>query len=98
VTQKRAELIKLMARSTLSPSSQTWPIETFPGALLDAEKMLAAIEAAGCRVVPVEATEAMIRKTECADSGELGFDAGLRAEWSAMLAASPFAPPQGDGA
>lgn len=88
----RAGLVRVMARSVLRISDREWPIDTFPGALLDAEKILAALEAAGCRVVPVEATAAQYD----AAAKELVPAMDAQACYRAMLAASPFAPQQGD--
>lgn len=51
-------LIEAMARAM-----QPWPDEpAIPGWMETAKRVLAAIEAAGYRVVPVEPTETMIRR------------------------------------
>lgn len=59
-----------------------------------ATRLLEHMEAAGLRVVPVEATEEMERRVNAhcdTPDAELGWT------WQHWLAASPFAPPQGDG-
>jgi len=58
-----------------------------------AEGAIAAIEAAGCVVVPKVATMEMVKATE---EVMVGLDrAALEAICDAMLAASPFAKPEG---
>lgn len=59
------------------------------------EHILAALEAAGLRVVPVEATEEMLREGTRRMSyfaPTKGVYPRARTCWPAMLAASPFAP------
>ncbi len=52
----------------------------------DGAFLVAAIEAAGLRIVPVKATPAMI------DASEAAFENNEN-EWPTMVAASPYAPP-----
>jgi hypothetical protein len=97
----REELIEVMARAILQDFEDGADMSTHPvperAASRNARAALAALEAAGVRLVPVNAT------LEMKDKGSL---AGLHAAgqpaqdiygsiFRAMLAASPYAPPGG---
>ena len=97
----REELIEVMARAILQDFEDGADMSTHPvperAASRNARAALAALEAAGVRLVPVNAT------LEMKDKGSL---AGLNAAgqpaqdiygsiFRAMLAASPYAPPGG---
>lgn len=99
--QDRAGLVRVMAAAFFASRHRS-----IGNALEDA---LAAIEAAGCRVVPVEATGdmcAFFHEGHYAPLDRVAYRAAggfpkAEYEWAfmgyrAMLAASPFAPPQGD--
>jgi hypothetical protein len=58
------------------------------------ERFLAAIEDAGSRVVPMVLTK-LQKERVLANGGETAV-AWATAAWPDLLAASPFAPPQGD--
>lgn len=87
--QDRAGVVRVMAKGMLAPHLD---ITNYPGVVLDAWNALAALEAAGLRVVPVEATEEMVAAGKAAAT--LYLNHIERRHWNAMLAASPFAPPQ----
>lgn len=102
----RDALIEAMAQAMCEALLETgrtdWggpvPAPNYYGA---ARKALAAIEAAGVRLVPVDATIAMTHTVSVQDiplrdvNGwyeDLDIQAGARVIYAAMLAASPYAP------
>ena len=98
----REALIEAMARGTVAQMVEPAYRDQYWSRLGDAERAafrvaaeeaLAAIEAAGCVVVPKEATEAMIREIEDPPSGLDKFT--VKYVYEAMLAASPFAKREG---
>lgn len=94
----RAELIEVMAQVSIMDAvvaehaNGTKTVRLMPLGQIGAAHTLAAIEAAGCSVVPNEATTDMVP----VDAVLLGQDRNVEdyyETWSAMLAASPFRPP-----
>ena len=91
----REELIEVMARAILQDFEDGADMSTHPvperAASRNARAALAAIEAAGVRLVPVEATQEM--------TGAVLEPTASRYEvmktYSDMIAASPYAPPGG---
>ena len=94
MTQTREALVELMARAILQDFEDGADMSTHPvperAASRNARAALAAIEAAGVRLVPVEATQEM--------TGAVLEPTASRYEvmktYRAMLAASPYAPTQ----
>lgn len=93
---EREKLLEVMARAMLADELAVRPMLTFNPAweqesdiwLSNAKAALTALEAAGVRLVPVEATEKM---TDAYWSG--GGDGLSSSEaWGVMLSASPYAP------
>lgn len=98
----RAGVVRVMANGAFPQCDQDGPacdLDCVCYASMDAA--LAALEAAGLRVVPVEATVEMLRdgtRKMTYFSDPKGVYPRARTCYRAMLAASPFAPPQqGDG-
>jgi hypothetical protein len=97
----REELIEVMARAMLADELTVRPTLTFDPAwqqesdiwLSNAKAALAALEAAGVRLVPVHQTDAMWD----AGANECGEDSGTLEIYRAMLAASPYAPQKDTG-
>lgn len=87
----REELIEVMARALCLTATDThtgW--EHYKP---EAVEVLAAIEAAGVRLVPVEATHKMADVgTEARWQSAVRDANNVREIWRAMLAASPYAP------
>ena len=84
----REELIEVMARAMA---------ECEPRSLYgDAVAALAALEAAGVRLVPVEATKQMLLAAHMVESDDIELtEDEHRAMYAAFVAASPYAPPGG---
>ena len=88
--QNRAEVLALMAAAYMRSDAKTF--EASMGAVL------ATLEAAGLRVVPVEMTDepwADVARECHAEPYSLWMERAREA-WPDLLAALPFAPPQGD--
>ena len=104
MTQTREQLIEVMARAMLADEMSVKPRSDFstvwademPIWLSNARAALAALEAAGVRLVPVEIAQASWMAAAGLDaSGPLNHGSSLsevQAFWAAMLAASPYAP------
>jgi tRNA splicing ligase len=89
--KNRVELIKAMARRRLGHNLDMLELDSQRHWLNEASKYLEAIEAAGCVVVPREATEDMIL-TALNRTAFQSHSPSYRAIHRAMTAASPFAP------
>ncbi len=85
----RDALIDLMARS-----NPAWSERVHDDFVLDAAQVLTAIEAAGCVVVPLEATEGM--RAACNTSAQMSDwpDTApatyMEGDWEEIIAASPY--------
>ena len=99
----RAALVEVMARAHPSCSTNP-PKHQLNHCLEDAARVLTAIEAAGCAVVPVKVTEKMQiaaqEQGRLSVSPELKIEVGrvfrqIQADYRAMLAYSPYR--KGDG-
>lgn len=90
----REELIEAMARALCLTATDThtgW--EHYKP---EAVEVLAAIEAAGVRLVPVEATKQMLLAAHMVESDDIELtEDEHRAMYAAFVAASPYAPPGG---
>lgn len=100
----REELIEVMARAMLADELTVRPTLTFDPTwqqesdiwLSNANAALAAIEAAGVRLVPVEASRHMLVAAHMAERDDIALtEDEHRAIYAAFLAASPYASPGG---
>ena len=93
----REELIEVMARAILRDYEDGADMSTHPvperAATRHALAALAAIEAAGVRLVPVEASRHMLVAAHMVESDDIALtEDERRAMYAAFLAASPYAP------
>ena len=96
----REELIEVMARAILRDYEDGADMSTHPvperAATRHALAALAALEAAGVRLVPVEATKQMLLAAHMVERDDIELtEDEQRAMYAAVVAASPYAPPGG---